>query len=91
MASKRTACWALLCWTLRVYSAQLFMTVCNTSWSIACIVGSSRDACSIIGESKKVIMTDLEGGSTGVDEEVLPVAKVKELYNRSKWQSIRVR
>lgn len=36
-------------------------------------------------------MTDLEGGSTGVDEEVLPVAKVKELYNRSKWQSIRVR
>ena len=38
-----------------------------------------------------IIMTDLEGGSTGVVEEVLPAAKAKEPYNKHKRRRIRVR
>jgi hypothetical protein len=39
----------------------------------------------------KYFMTYLEGGNTGVVEVALLVAKVKELYNKHKWQSIRFR
>ena len=44
IASKSTACCALLCWTFLEGSLQLFMTVCRTSWSMVCIVGSSTRA-----------------------------------------------